>query len=458
MAIAVRRSGRDCGWASLLWAASAVTILPIGTCLAADPAEIKTKIDRGVRYLADTQSRNGTWNSSGHELGETALAGMAIVAGGGDASRAKVEAAAAAVRRLAVAETNTYDISLAIMFLDRLGRTEDAPLLRDLGVRLMAGQCQDGSWSYHVPAMARGAASEPMGRGAGDNSNTQFAALAAWISRRHGLPNDEALQRLDQHFRNTFDSNLGGWGYIGKSSATATMTCAGLVGLATHLGAEQQQNDGNPPPGGPKAQQRGAAATDPLAKTALAALGYELDIANRVPTSKINQDLYFFWSLERVGVIYGVRDMNGIDWYRWGSDRLVRMQLDNGEWSGVSGSKGWRYEANVGTSFAILFLCKANVAADLTAQVGTGGGSGRGGGVPEDPAPAGLGGGPQYMRRARRDDPPPGAQPGSQPGTQPGSQPGKPGSAVPDGRTPAKKPAKKPDATPQPGPGVLEPF
>jgi len=456
MGITAGRSKRGGDWAGLLVVASLVAVSPGGACSAADPAEIKTAIERGVRYLADTQSRNGTWNSSGHELGETALAGMAIVAGGGDAYRAKVEAAAAAVRRLAVAETNTYDISLAIMFLDRLGRTEDDPLLRDLGVRLMAGQCQDGSWSYHVPAMARGAASEPLGRGTGDNSNTQFAALAAWISRRHGLPNDAALQRLDQHFRNTFDSNLGGWGYVGQSSATATMTCAGLVGLATNLGAERQRNDDNPPQGGPKAQQqRGAAVTDHLAKTALAALGNELAIANRDPTSKINQDLYFFWSLERVGVIYGVRDMNGIDWYRWGSDRLVRGQLGNGEWSGVSGSKGWRYEANVGTSFAILFLCKANVAADLTAQVGTGGGSGRGGGVPEEAAPAGLGGGPQYMRRARRDDPPP--------GTQSGTQPGDPGKATPDGRNPAKKPAKQPDGKqpdgkPQPGPGVLEPF
>jgi hypothetical protein len=448
MAITVRRRGRDRDWTRQLWGAC-VVLLPIGSCPAADQAAIKAAIDGGVKYLAGTQAPNGTWNSFGHELGETALAGMAMVAGGGDAYRARVEAAAAAVRRLAATNTSTYDISLAIMFLDRLGRSEDAQLLRELGVRLTNGQCRDGSWSYSVPATAMGGASQPVGGATGDNSNTQFAALAAWISRRHGLANDPALQRLDQHFRTTFDSNLGGWGYVGQSHATPTMTCAGLVGLATHLGAKQQQQGGDSAPSSPGGQQprgpqaRGAAAAaDPVARKALMAVGRELQIADASAGAAINQDLYFYWSLERVGVIYGVRDMGGIDWYRWGSERLVRGQLPHGEWSGVSSSKGWRFEANIGTSFAILFLCKANVAADLTAQVGQGGGSGSGGGLPEDPAPPGLGGGPQYMRRARKDDPPPGAQSGN------------PGKAAPDGRTPAKKP----DGTPQPGPGVLEPF
>ena len=436
---------RNGGGMRLIWVACAISFLPVVACSAADKAAIKAAIDRGVRYLADTQSDNGTWNSLGHELGETSLAGMAMVAGGGEAYRAHVDAAAAAVRRLAAADTSTYNTSLAIMFLDRLGRPQDAQLLHELGIRLMAGQCRDGSWSYTVPAQVNGASSQPVGGASGDNSNTQFAALAAWISRRHGLANDAALQKLDQHFRNTVDSNHKGWGYIGQAHATPTMTCAGLVGLATHLGARQRaEDDDSRSPQGPAQggrQPLGPAAADPTAKAALAALGKELRIANANAKATINQDLYFYWSLERVGVIYGVRDMGGIDWYRWGSDRLVKSQSNTGEWSGV-GSKGWRFEANIGTSFAILFLCKANVAADLTAQVGQGGGSGSGGGVQEDPAPPGLGGGPQYLRRARKGDPPP------------GSQRANPGSETPEG----KKPATTPGKNPQLGPGVLEPF
>jgi hypothetical protein len=472
MAITVRRRERNPGWTRLLLAGCAVAILPITGSPAADPLaplapRIKTAIERGASYLAVTQSPDGTWNSSGHELGETALAGMAILAAGGDVHRAKVEAAAAAVRRLAPGNARTYEVSLAIMFLDRLGSPEDARLLRELGIRLMAGQCADGSWSYGVPAAAQGEASGRSGCATGDNSNTQFAALAAWISRRHGLQNDAALQRLDEHFRTTFDSNNGGWGYGGQSSATPTMTCAGLVGLATHLGAEKQRQRGDPSRGGPYGkpsagrQGRGAAAAaDPVAKAALAALGNALRIASADPGSTLNQDLYFYWSLERVGVIYGVRHMGGIDWYDWGSARLVNGQRDNGEWSGLSSSKGWRFEANVGTSFAILFLCKANVAADLTAQVGQGGGAGSGGGVLEDPAPPGLGGGTQFLRRAGRDDPPPGVGAGAKPGNPRTTSPGStaPGKPAPAGKTPGNKPASEPDAKPRSGPGLLDPF
>jgi len=418
-----------------IWTVCAVAILPALVCPAADLAEIKVAISRGVDYLAHSQSPSGAWNSFGHELGETALAGMAILAGGEDAYRANLDAAAAAVRRLAETDTSTYDTSLAIMFLDRLGRPQDAQLLHELGIRLVAGQCRDGSWSYTVPTQVTGASSQPVGRASGDNSNTQFAALAVWISRRHGLANDVALQRLDQYFRGGFNNSAGGWPYVaGLGNATPTMTCAGLVGLATHRGAEQQRlaaEASRSRPTGPAAagpgKLGGAAANDPVAKRALEALGQELQKANRDRTAGINTDLYFFWSLERVGVIYDIREIGGVDWYRWGSKRLINGQSSDGEWKGM-GSKGWSFEKNVGTSFAILFLSRANVAADLTAEVGSGGGVGA--------VPPGLGGGSQLLRRGG-DDPPP----------LPAQTP-----------SPAGRPRVTPEKKPQVGPAVLDPF
>jgi hypothetical protein len=428
----LRYNGRKTGG---VWAVCAVAILPALLCPAADPAEIKVAISRGVEYLAHSQSPSGVWNSFGHELGETALAGMAILAGGEDAYRANLDAAAAAVRRLAATDTSTYDTSLAIMFLDRLGRPQDAQLLHELGIRLVAGQCRDGSWSYTVPTQVTRESSQSVGRASGDNSNTQFAALAVWISRRHGLANDVALQRLDQYFRGGFNQSAGGWPYIaGSGGATPTMTCAGLVGLATNRGAEQQRlatEASRSRPTGPAApgpgRPGGAAANDPVAKRALEALGQELQKANRDRTAGINADLYFFWSLERVGVIYDIREISGVDWYRWGSERLVKGQSPDGQWKGT-GSKGWEFEKNVGTSFAILFLSRANVAADLTAEVGSGGGVGA--------PPPGLGGGSQLLRRGSDDPPPMPAQ------TPP----------------PAGRPRVTPEKKPQVGPAVLDPF
>jgi hypothetical protein len=37
--------------------------------------------------------------------------------------------------------------------------------------------------------------------GGGDNSNTQFAALALWTAQRYGLPVDQAMARLEARFR-----------------------------------------------------------------------------------------------------------------------------------------------------------------------------------------------------------------------------------------------------------------
>ena len=49
----------------------------------------------------------------------------------------------------------------------------------------------------------------PWAQMAGDNSNTQFAALALWVARRHGLPVDLALQRADRPMAGTAVSGTG---------------------------------------------------------------------------------------------------------------------------------------------------------------------------------------------------------------------------------------------------------
>src|SRR5262249_9029899 len=75
-----------------------------------------------------------------------------------------------------------------------------------------------------------------------DNSNTQFATLALWVARKHGLPVDAALGRVDARFRGSQNPD-GGWGYVPTSTgrrhhegSTATMTCAGLLALAVSHG------------------------------------------------------------------------------------------------------------------------------------------------------------------------------------------------------------------------------
>ena len=75
-----------------------------------------------------------------------------------------------------------------------------------------------------------------------------------------------------------------------------------------------------------------------------------------------HHDLYFYWSLERVGVIYGIDKIGGVDWYASGAHTLVRTQAPDGSWRS-------HYREDVDTSFAILFLCKSNLARDLSSKV-----------------------------------------------------------------------------------------
>jgi len=364
-----------------LWFTAAVLLMVwhvggMHAAFAVDAVRIKVAVERGAGYLRKSQQADGGWNSwgRGHETGETALAGVALLAAGLPANDPAVQGAARLVRQQVARDSATYNISLAIMFLDRLGEAGDEPLLRRLSGSLAAGQCQDGSWSYTVPFDGGVGQRGP----AGDNSNTQFAALAAWIGRQHGSDNDPAIQGVDGYFRRTFNANVGGWGYSGFGNPTPSMTCAGLVAIATQRAAEQQRFSrvGRELPGQPSrnipGRNRRPAADDPMARVALMAVGRELQQADRFPAADINRDLYFFWSLERVGVIYGLDSVGGVDWYRWGANRLMTMQGPDGQWQG----KGkWSYQGSVGTSFAILFLCRANVVPDLTAEIGAGRGA-----------------------------------------------------------------------------------
>lgn len=372
-------------------------VLCFGHVVLGEPAKptksraIGESIRAGCEFLASTQSGDGTWNSWRHPLGETALSALALIAGGRPLDDPAVVAAADAVRRLAPTNTETYDVALAILLLDRLGGSNDIVLVRQSGQRLLAGQCRDGSWSYTLPLSFT--EEKPAAFGAqGDNSNTQFGSLAAWVMRRHGIENDAALASLDRYYRDSFIDRDGGWSYTPKvGPASPTMTCAGLIGLATYRGAENQQlggrNRGDEEVSGRVRQLR--AEDDPIAKKALHALGRELLLADRDPQRSINTDLYFLWSLERVGVIYDVQEIGGVDWYKWGSGRLIKGQSRDGQWRG-KGSKH-TYDSHVGTSFAILFLSRANLAADLSSRIGSGAGVGI--------ALPGLGGGTPLIQR-----------------------------------------------------------
>ena len=78
-------------------------------------------------------------------------------------------------------------------------------------------------------------------------------------------------------------------------------------------------------------------------------------------------DYYFLWSLERVAVIYDLKDIGGKDWYGWGSEVILQNQRVDGAWQETHGDIN-------DTCFALLFLTRANLAKDLTESIRTRGG------------------------------------------------------------------------------------
>jgi hypothetical protein len=380
----------------------------------------------------------GQSNPHDYTIGVTALAGLTLLECGIPANDAHVSQAAAAVRGATPQLSMTYALLLSILFLDRLGDPADEELIDSLAVRLLAGQSMtSGGWAYACPPpsdaevrrlrtlveqrseLVARAELPPKGKrraedlpkeiqaqlrqlqqgaaGAGrmrgdDNSNTQFATLALWVARRQGMPVEAALARLDRRFRLTQGQD-GGWAYSAAAqlmgptgepapnlmpgaggASTATMTCAGLLGLAVSYGCaldmvQRAAKSGDKTaaavgkklnPGKDLIVRRGLLALGTCVGRPLAAAGPQPPLP-RISAQENGRGYYFLWSLERVAAAYGLDTLGDQDWYAWGADVLLRNQSGDGSWRGDYAMGG------CDTCFALLFLRRANLAQDLTA-------------------------------------------------------------------------------------------
>lgn len=359
--------------------------LSVPKCDAATREEIDQAIQRGVAYLRSMKREDGSIPERGHVLGGTALATLALLECDVSAKDLAITNAVAFVRQNCSNCVSTYELSLCIMLLDKLGDKADTKTIRQLGTRLSSGQAQNGAWTYAVPLEQNSpqAANQFFQRNVaagGDNSNTQFAVLGLWVARKHDANVDAALAKTGEYFRRSVDANTGGWDYTSAGSSAPAMTCAGLLALATDFGTKSSLRAGVPGTAEKAKENAGDmdAMKDPVVQGALNYLARILGGGNGDQFTRgfgglglAPHELYFAWSLERVGVIYGLDKFGEINWYEWGADWIVKSQAANGSWN------SWGSVA--GTSFALLFLNRSNIAPDLTAIVGSGGASMRSG-------------------------------------------------------------------------------
>jgi hypothetical protein len=231
-----------------------------------------------------------------------------------------------------------------------------------------------------------------------DNSLTQFAILALWAARKHGVPVERSLAFVEARFR-TFQNADGTWGYmLRQSNHRDSMTCSGLLGLAVGRGLEKKKAEGGEvrDPALEKALghvgrvvgrkqltpeeraqvqarlrellTRRARATTPQERQALEQELTQVraslipPVSGRMVGAESYGDLYFLWSLERMAVVWDLKTIAGKDWYAWGAEVILKAQQPGGQWQETHGPVA-------DTCFALLFLKRVNVVQDLTARL-----------------------------------------------------------------------------------------
>lgn len=134
--------------------------------LAADPkpltkdeqVQIDQVVDRAVVFLNRTQTRQGDWPRfwpKQHVIGQCALPAYAFLEAGVPPEDPVIQKAAEFLRALVLLNDRTYELSLALLFFDRLGDPKDKGLIRTLALRLIAGQHVTGGWNYGCIRVAK---------------------------------------------------------------------------------------------------------------------------------------------------------------------------------------------------------------------------------------------------------------------------------------------------------------
>ena len=379
--------------------------------------KVNEAVAKGVAYLKRKIQDTETLHfhpgiGTAPHTGAMALVGLTLLECGVPPDDPAVLKALEIVQSAAPRLTFNYALATSILFLDQLDDPKERKgpprydeQIRSLALRLITGQNDRGGWSYACRLLTPEQEEQllhdlrsktyrpgPFVRD-DDNSNVQFATLALWVARKHGVPADPALALVEARYRKTQNPD-GSWGYRPKTRMWSdSMTCAGLLGLAVGLGLKDHQSAANDP-----AVTRGFQYLNKIVGTSYrvsaeeAAVRQEraqaeMDITKRFPSASVAErkellkefaklnhanlkhgllidadawgDHYFLWSLQRTAMIYDLKRIVGKDWYAWGSQILVASQQPDGSWAD-------RFPGIPDTCFALLFLKRVNLVKDLT--------------------------------------------------------------------------------------------
>ncbi len=364
---------------------------------------IHTAIDRGVAWMRAQQKRDGSFRdeegfAGSYTVGSTSIVLMALLHSGvkpddpavvkafeyarGGAYKVRVYDASLLIQAVEAKylpfekfdEIRTYDEEATRKWLQERLTPEDKALVEDAARWIVSKMGRAGTWGY------------PEYNDLGlDTSNTQYALLGLKSAARCGVKIEpEVWKKVIRHFVDNqitpgdpqIELNVeteaesaaaaegetvakGGlvsprpWGYgvialKPMEKGYAAMTCAGLTCLIvceSELFVQGKLDTGT---------------RESLARAKREGLAYlQANFSPRAsgPPSGFWSTFfhYYLYSVERVGVLYGIRRIGGHDWYLEGAKVLLDQQEEDGRWEGPA-----RHRVS-DTAFALLFLKKATL-------------------------------------------------------------------------------------------------
>lgn len=310
--------------------------------------QVRTSIDRGVKFLRDQQRREGHWETEAVSPlmpgGCTALALLALLNAGVKPEDPVIQSGLKYLRGLDMDESRkVYVVGLMAMVFAEARQAVDAERIqRCVNWLLRARVIRNGQlhgWNYGLATS-----------GDPDHSNSQYALLGLHAGQTAGAKISRQDWESIRDFYIRTKKPDGGWFYREQGGSTSlTMTTAGLCGL---LISGMELNDGREIllPGGAGAKNCGQYEEN---RHVADALGW---VSRNFTYELTSGRLYYnYYGIERAGRLSGLRFIGEHDWYREGCERLVRLQKDNGAWQA-----GGTFDNMpiVSTSFALLFLSK----------------------------------------------------------------------------------------------------
>ncbi len=322
-----------------------------------DPAKVKRAIDGAIRYLRGAQQEDGSWPewNAREKCGATALCTLALLNAGVPKEDPAIERALFYLRGFQASQVNsTYSVALQTMVFCAAHPQRDLAAIRQNVRWLEKTQTRTekqgmGGWSYQ-------------GNARSDNSNSQFAVLALYEAERVGISAEMRTWRMANQYWRRGQNEDGSWGYIpnpekGSSQGTGSMTCAGIAGLAV---TSKLVEEGGAEVEGEQIrccldrEEEGASRLE----EALDWMADHFSVRHNPGTpADLNFWLYYYlYGLERAGRLTSRRFIGEHDWYREGTDFLLKRKGELVDyWSGKGNLES---KDHIVTSLALLFLSK----------------------------------------------------------------------------------------------------